>query len=173
MQPQFLGHDLAAGEDGQVLHHGFAAIAVTGRLHGRAGQHAADLIHDERRQRVSLHILRDDQQRSVCLGELLQQRHEVLQEADLLVVEQHHRLFQFYLHLLGVGHEVGRQVALVELQSLHDFQRRFDSLGFLDRDDAFRADFLDGLGHECAERGVVVRRDSGHLFLLLSALHGT
>ena len=60
---EILGHRLAAGQDGDVLEHRLAAIAEAGRLDRRDLERAAQLVDDERRQRVALEVLGDDQQR--------------------------------------------------------------------------------------------------------------
>jgi hypothetical protein len=52
---------------------------------------------------------------------------------------------QFDLHLLGVGDEVRRQIAAVELHAFDDVQLELETLGLLDGDDAFLADLLHGL----------------------------
>ena len=54
----------AAGQDRDVLEHGLAAIAEARRLDGGGLQRAAQLVDDERRQRLTFDVLRDDQQRT-------------------------------------------------------------------------------------------------------------
>ena len=63
LDAEVLGDRLAAGQDGDVFEHRLAAIAVAGRLDGGDLQRAAQLVDDERRQRLALDVLRDDQQR--------------------------------------------------------------------------------------------------------------
>ncbi len=50
-------------------------------------QHAAQLVHHQRRQRLALHILGDDQQRLAAGHDLVQQRQQLGQVADLLLVD--------------------------------------------------------------------------------------
>ena len=61
-----LGDHLAAGQDRDVLEHGLAAIAEAGGLDGQDVDGAAQLVHHQGRQRLAIHVLGDDQQRS-CL----------------------------------------------------------------------------------------------------------
>ena len=68
--------------------------------------------------------------------------------------------------LLGVGDEIGRQVAAIELHALDDVQRGLCGLGLLDGDHALVADFLDRIGDQLADRGVIVSRNRGDLRLL-------
>ena len=56
------------------------------------------------------------------------------------------------LHLLGIGDEVGREVAAVDLHALDDLERRLGALRLLDGDDALAADLLERLGDQLADR---------------------
>ena len=78
----------AAGQHGDVAQHGLAAIAEAGGLHGTHIEHAAELVDDQRRQRLAFDVFGDDQQRLARLADLLQQRHQLAQIADLLFVDQ-------------------------------------------------------------------------------------
>ncbi len=61
LEPDLLGDELGAGEDGDVAEHGLAALAEAGRLHGDGLEQAADLVDDERGERLALDVLGDDQ----------------------------------------------------------------------------------------------------------------
>ncbi len=70
-------------------------------------------------------------------------------------------------HLLGVGDEVGREVAAVELHALDDLELELERLGLLDRDDALVADLLHRLGDHVADHLLAIggdRADLGDLF---------
>ncbi len=66
-------------------------------------------------------------------------------------------LIQLDGHLLGVGDEIGRHVAAVELHPLDDLQFRKYALGLLDRDDALVADLLHRLRNHGADLGLTIR----------------
>ena len=103
------------------------------------------------------------------LGNLLQQRQHVADIGQLLLVDEDEAVLQLGLHVLRIGDEVGRDVALVELHPFHELQRRLGSLAFLDGDDAVLADLVERIGHELADDRIVVGTDGGdlfHLFLL-------
>jgi hypothetical protein len=153
-----LGDDLAAGQDGDVLHHGLAAVTEARRLDGRDLQRAAELVDHERGQRLALDVLGDDEERLAALRDLLEhgQQDEGVLERDL--------------HAFLVGHEVGRHVALVELHALDHVERGLDRLGLLDRDRAVLADLLHRLGDDAADRRVGVGRDRRDLLDLLVVL---
>ncbi len=74
LDAQVFGDGLAAGEGGDVLQHGLAAIAEARRLDGRDLQRAAQLVDDQGRQGFAFDVLSDDQQRLAALRDLLQQR---------------------------------------------------------------------------------------------------
>ena len=54
------GDDLAAGEDGDVVEHRLAAVAEARRLDGEHVERAAQLVDDQRRQRLAVDVLGDD-----------------------------------------------------------------------------------------------------------------
>jgi hypothetical protein len=154
---------LPPGQRRDVLEHGLAAIAEAGRLDGRRLQRATQLVDDQRRQRLTLDVLRDDEQRAAHPGHLLQHRQQVLHRADLLLVDQDDRVLEHHFHALGVGDEVGREVAAVELHALDDVQAGLERLGLFDGDDAVLADLVHGVGDDLADRLVVVGRDGADL----------
>ena len=63
LEADLLADDLATGEDGHVLQHRLAALAEAGRLDGDRLERAADLVDDERGERLALDVLGDDHQR--------------------------------------------------------------------------------------------------------------
>src|SRR5256885_6379185 len=74
------------------------------------------------------------------------------------------------LHLLGLGDEVGRQVALVELHAFDPLDVGLEALAFLDRDDAVLADLLHRLGEHLADGLIAADRkctrlNSSHLVI--------
>src|SRR5690606_35775881 len=150
-EADLLGDDLAAGEDRDVLEHGLAALAEAGGLDRGDGQGAADLVEHERAQRVALDVLGDDEQRLLGLDDLLQQRQQLVEVADLALVDEDQRVLQHRLLAVAVGDEVGRDVALVELAALGDLQVHAEGLGLLDGDDAVLADLVEGLGDQFAD----------------------
>ncbi len=169
LEADFLGDDLAAGEHRDVAQHLLAAIAEARRLDGGDLERAAELVDDQRRQRLALDVLGDDQQRLAGLGDLLQHREQVLHRGDLLVVDEDVGVLEHGFHLLRIGDEVGREVAAVELHALDRLQRGLEALGLLDRDHAVLADLLHRLGDQVADLRVVVRGDGADLGDLLLA----
>ena len=63
LDAEVLGDDLAAGQDGDVLEHGFAPIAEAWRFDRRYLEPATQLVHHQCGQGLALDILGDDQQR--------------------------------------------------------------------------------------------------------------
>ena len=83
---------LAAGEDGDVLQHGFAAIAEAWRLDRSDLQAAAQFVDHEGGERLALDILGDDQQRTARLHHLLEQGKQRLQAGELFLVDEDVRI---------------------------------------------------------------------------------
>ena len=88
LEADFLADDLAAGQDRDVLQHRLATIAEARRLDGGDLERAAELVHDERGERLALDVLGDDEQRAALLRDLLEHREQVLHRRDLLVVDE-------------------------------------------------------------------------------------
>ena len=141
-----------------------------GALTAADPQRLADGVDDDRGERLALEVLGHDQQRLARLHDLLQQREEVLDGADLVAVQQDVGVLQHGLHRLRVGDEVGREVALVELQALGDLQLGGEGRGLLDGDDAVLADPLHGLADEVADL-LVARGDRADRGDALLAVH--
>src|ERR1019366_3535210 len=163
LDAKIFGDGLAAGQDCDVLQHGFAAIAEARSLDGRNLQRAAQFVDDQGRQRFAFHVLSDDHQWTAALGDLLQQREQVFHRGNLLFVDQDVGVLQNNFHALWIGDEVGGQIAAVELHAFDDFQLGLHRLGFFHRDDAVFANLLHGLGNDAADSLVVVGRNGADL----------
>ena len=107
LQAHLFGDDLAAGEDGDVFEHALAAVAEAGRLDGHAGEGAAQLVDDDRGERLALDVLGYDQQLLALLDDLLKHGQQVLDGADLLVGDEDVGVLKDSFHALGVGDHVG------------------------------------------------------------------
>jgi hypothetical protein len=68
-------------------------------------------------------------------------------------------------HLLGIGHEIRREVATLKLEPFNNFHRRFRALGFFDRRRAFGAHLLDRLRNELTDFRIVVGRNRSDVLL--------
>ena len=91
LEADLLGDDLAAGEDRHVLEHRLAALAEAGGLDGDRLERAADLVDDERGERLALDVLGDDHERAARLHDLLEHRQQVLDRRDL--AETYRRMY--------------------------------------------------------------------------------
>ena len=74
LDAEVFGDHLAAGEDGDVFEHRLAAIAEARRLDGRDLEAAAQLVDDERGQRLAFDVLGDDEQRLAGLHDRFEHR---------------------------------------------------------------------------------------------------
>ena len=150
-------------EDGDVLEHGLAAIAEARSLDGSNLEAAAQLVDDERGESLALDVFSDDEERLAGLHDGFEHRQHGLQARQLLLVDQDVRALELGHHLVGVGDEVGREVAAVELHALDDVELGLEALALFDRDDALVADLLHGLGDLGADLGVAVGGDGADL----------
>src|ERR1700756_3799165 len=158
---------LAAGQDRDVLQHGLAAIAEARSLDGRDLQAATEAVDDEGGESFAFDVFSDDHQRLAGLHHGLEQRQQLVQRGELLLVDEDVGVLHLNAHLVGVGDEVGRDVAAIELHALDDVELGFQRLGFLDRDHALVADLLHGVSQELADLGIAVGRDGADLGDLL------
>ncbi len=79
---------------------------------------------------------------------------------------------ELHLHGLGVGDEVRRQVALVELHAFDPFHMRVEGAALFHGDDSILAHAVHGLGDHRTDFRVVVGSNRGHLGGVLGALDG-
>src|SRR5688572_22719086 len=174
LETDLLADDLATGEDGDVGQHGLAAVTEARGLDGDGLEGAADLVDHQGREGLALDVLGDDRERLARLHDLLEQREQVLDRADLGVDDQDVRVVEHGLHALGVGDEVRRQVTLVEAHALGELELEAEGVALLDGDDTFLADLVHGLGDELTDGGVSSgdRGGGGDLLLGLDVLGG-
>jgi hypothetical protein len=92
-----------------------------------------------------------------------EQRQQGLQRGQLLLVDQDVRIVELGGHLFGVGDEIRAHIAAVELHAFDDVELGLDALGFLDRDDAFIADFLHRFGDHAADFDLAIGADRADL----------
>ncbi len=149
--------DLPAGEDRDVAQHGLAPVAEPGGLDRDALEGATDLVDHQGGQGLAVDVLGDDHDRLAGLHDLLEYGQQVLDGRDLLVGHQDVGVVEHGLHALGVGHEVGRDVALVEPHALDRLELDAEGVGLLDGDDALLADDVHRLGDDLADLGVASR----------------
>src|SRR5690606_33959028 len=102
--------------------HGLAAVAKARGLDGGNLEPAAQAVDHEGGQRFAFNVLGDDQQRTVGLDDRFENRQQRLQVGELLFVQQDERIVELGGHLFRVGHEIGRQIATVELHALDDVE---------------------------------------------------
>ncbi len=163
---------VAAGEDARCP----ASMALRrspkpGALTAQHLEDAAQLVDHERRQGLALDVLGDDQQRAAALGDLLEQREQVLDRRDLLLVDQDVGVLELARPCpRGLVTKCGREVALVELHALDPLDLGLEALALFDGDDAVLADPVHRLGDHLADLRVVVGGDRADLGDLLAAL---
>ena len=159
-----------AGQHGDVLQHGLAAVAEARRLDGGDLQTAAQLVDHEGGECLALDVLGDDEQRLARLHHQFEQGQQRLKPGEFLLVDEDVRALELGHHLLGIGDEVRRDIAAVELHALDHFEFDFEAFGLFDGDHALIADLLHRLGDHLADFLFAVRGDRANLGDLLRRL---
>src|SRR5690606_9438037 len=162
-QADFLGNHGTAGQNGDVLQHGLAAVAEARSLDGSHFDDAAHVVDHQGSQGFAFHVLSHDQQRTTGLGHGFQHRQQFADVGNLLVDQQQQRAFQLGHHGVRLVDEVRRQVATVELHAFYDGQFVFQARAFFNGDHAFLADLLHGFGDDVADGAVGVGGDGANL----------
>ncbi len=103
------------------------------------------------------------EQRLAGLYDSFEHRQDRLQAGELLLVDEDVGVLELDRHLVGVGDEIRRDIAAVELHALDHIELGLQALGLLDRDDALVADLLHGLGDHAADLVVAVSRNGADL----------
>ena len=79
--------------------------------------------------------------------------------------------FERNFEALCARHEVGREIAFVELHAFNDVEGCFDGFGLFNRDRAVFADFVHRISDDLADCGVPVGRNGCHLGDLGAVFH--
>src|SRR5882672_2820844 len=172
LEPRLLRDQAPTRQGPDVLEHGPAPVPEPGRLHRGDIENAAELVHDERGQGLSLDILGDNEERLSDLRHLLETGDDVLDRGDLLVMDQDVCVLEDDLHPLRIGDEVGREVSAVELEPFDHLQSGVEAPRLFHGDHPVLPDLLHGLGDELSDLGIVVRGDGRHVRDLGGCLDG-
>ena len=78
----------AIGEDSDVLQHSLAAVTKARSLDSTYLQATTQAVDDEGSEGFAVDVLSDDEQRTTRLYGLLEDRKDLLQRRDLLVVDE-------------------------------------------------------------------------------------
>ena len=103
------------------------------------------------------------QERLAGLHHRLEQRQQFLQSRQLLFVDEDVGILHLRPHLVGIGDEVGGDIAAVELHTFDHVELGLEALRLFHRDHAFVADLLHRLGEEAADLLVAVGRNRADL----------
>jgi len=136
------------------LQHRLAAVAEAGRLDCDALERAANLVDHQRGERLAFDVFGDDDELLAGLHHFLEHRQHVAHRGNLGAEEEDVRLVDHGFHTVGVGHEIRRDVALVETHALDEIHLDAERLALFDGDDAVFADLVDGLGDPLADLSV-------------------
>lgn len=169
LELELVGEDGTVGEDTKVTEDALAVVTEARGLDGSNLELATELVQDADGESLTLDVLSNDDQRATEGGGGLESGDDVLDSRDLLLREQDEGLVELDLLSLGVGDEVGGDVATVEAHTLGDFKLVIISLALLDGDDTLLANLLHSSGDQLADVGIAVGRDGRDLSDLLTS----
>ncbi len=130
-----LGDDLAAGEDGDVAQHLLAAVAEARRLDREDVEGAAQLVDDQGGEGLAVDVLGDDDERRDRREATFSSTGRMSAMALIfLSVIRMKGSSSLGFHALGVGDEVGGDVAAVDLHALGVLGLEVEPLGLFDGD---------------------------------------
>ena len=131
LDAEVFGDAVAAGEDGDVFQHGLAAIAEAGSLDGATLSVPRSLFTTSVARAspsTSSAMMRSG---LPVLATFSSSGSMSFKLRDLLLVDEDVGILEDRFHRFRVGHEVGREVALVELHAFDDVEAWFRSTWLL------------------------------------------
>ena len=171
LDAEVFADEFAAGEDSNVFAQGLAAITKARGFDGAHIDRTPEFVHHQSGEGFAFDIFGDDQERFGCFGHLFEQRKQVFEAADLLLVVEYIAILEADLHRFGIGDEVGRQITLVELHAFDHVERGLDGLRFLNRDGPVFSYLVHRVGDDLANAAVPVGGNGGDLFDFRFVLH--
>ena len=153
--PLFFGDDCATGKNRDILQHCLAAVSESGRFQCQTVDGAAHLVYDQHGQSFTVHVLADDHQVLGYLEVLLQDWHQVGDRRDFLIREQDVGVFNHGFHALRISHEIGADVAAVEVHPIDVLGLSFYSFALFHGYDTVTAHVVHNSGHHLADLGIV------------------
>ena len=134
LDSKIIRNNCTACQDCDILQHILSSVAISRCLDSNDRERSSQLIQNQGCKRLALNILRNDEQLFARLYDLLEQRENILDIADLLIRDHDIRIIQVGFHLLGIGCEIGGKIPSVKLHSFNQVQLCLHGLGFLNGD---------------------------------------
>ena len=150
-----------------ILKHCLTTVAKARSLNSTDLELCTQTVHNQSSQSLTLNILGNYQQRTAALNGRLQDRKEVLQIANLLVIDKDVRILHHTLHLLCIGNKVSREVTAVELHTFYYTNGSLTALSLFNSDNTVLANLLHGISQKFTNLRIVVGAYSSHLLYLL------
>src|SRR5207244_12541251 len=117
----FRGAQGTAGHDSDVFQHRLAAVTEARGLDRGSLKDAAEVVDHQGGKRFAFQILGDDQQRAGGLGYLFEQRQQITDAGDPLVVQQNVRIVENGDLLFGAVDKVRGKIAAIDLHAFGQF----------------------------------------------------
>ena len=145
--------------DSNILHGVTSIITEAWGLDTGDLESTAELVDHECGESLRLNILSNDKEWLLGLHAGLEEGEDLLDGADLLVNEEHGSVSELDLGGLGLGHEVGRDISTVPLETLNVLDLSLETLALGHSDGAVGSESVEDASNEATDMGVVVGRD--------------
>ncbi len=152
-----------AGQDSDILQHGFTTIAEARCFHRSNFNDTAHGVHYQGRQRFAFNVFSNDQQRFTRFSNGFQHRQHFADVGDFFVSQQDERAFQFDRTRFRLVDEVRGEVATVKLHTFYHVQLILQTGAFFNGDHALFAHFFHRLRDQGTHGFVGVSRDGAYL----------
>ena len=142
LQTKIFCNHCTTSQDGNIFQHSLATVTKTWCFNSHYIKGTTNLVKNQCWQSFTIHIICNDQERTVGFQNTFQQWQNLLNVRNFLVCNQDIRVVQISHHFFTICHHVLRQVATVKLHSFYDIQLCFHTLGLFDSDNAIVANFF-------------------------------
>ena len=143
-QTKIFCDDCSACQNGDIFQHRLATVTKAWRLHCYDIECSTDFVENQGRQGLTIHIIRNDEKRSIRLENFFQKRKNVLDVGNLFICNENEWIFQIRHHFFIVCYHILGEVAAIKLHPFYHFQLCFHTAGFFDGNDTIFTHALHG-----------------------------
>ena len=166
-QTLFLTDHYTTSQYGDIFQHFFTTVTEARSFHSTNLQLRTQTVYNQRSQSFTIHIFCDYQQRTSGLYSRFQDRQEIFQVRNLLVIDQDVWFFHFTLHLLRISNEVSGKVTTIKLHTFYHTNSSISSLSFFDSNYTVFRNFTHSISNQLTNNRIIVCRYRSNLFNLI------
>ena len=166
-QTFFFADNNTTCQDSDIFQHFFTTVTEARSFHSTDLQLRTQTVYYQCSQRFAIYIFCNYQQRTTSLYSRFEDRQEIFQVRNLLVIDQDVRFLHLTFHLFRICHEVSRQITTVELHTFYYTDSSVCSFCFFDSNHTVFRNFTHSVSNQFTDYRIVVCRYSGNLFNLV------